>query len=84
FGLLHGLGFASALGELALPEGSELTALLFFNLGVEIGQITVLLTAYLVFGWLQRWPLYRRRVAEPASMTIAGLGLYWLIKRLAY
>lgn len=84
FGLLHGLGFASALGELALPEGSELTALLFFNLGVEIGQITVLLTAYLVFGWLQRWPLYRQRVAEPASMTIAGLGLYWLIKRLAY
>ena len=84
FGLLHGLGFASALGELALPEGSVLSALLFFNLGVEIGQITVLLTAYLVFGWLQRWPLYRQRVAEPASMTIAGLGLYWLIKRLAY
>ncbi len=84
FGLLHGLGFASALSELALPEGSLLSALLFFNLGVEIGQITVLLMAYLVFGWLQRWPLYRQRVAEPASMTIAGLGLYWLIKRLAY
>ena len=84
FGLLHGLGFASALSELAMPEGSVLPALLLFNLGVEIGQITVLLTAYLVFGWLQRWPLYRQRVAEPASMTIACLGLYWLIKRLAY
>jgi hypothetical protein len=84
FGLLHGLGFASALSELALPEGSMLSALLFFNLGVEIGQITVLLMAYVVFGWLQRWPLYRQRVAEPASLTIAGFGLYWLIKRLAY
>ena len=69
FGLLHGLGFASALSELALPEGSVLPALLLFNLGVEIGQITVLLTAYLVFGWLQRWPLYRQRVAEPASIA---------------
>ena len=84
FGLLHGLGFASALSELALPEGSTLSALLFFNLGVEIGQITVLLMAYLVFGWLQHRPLYRQRVAEPASLTIAAFGLYWLIKRLAY
>jgi hypothetical protein len=84
FGLLHGLGFASALSELPLPEDSVLSALLFFNLGVELGQITVLLMAYLVFGWLQRSPLYRQRVAEPASVTIAGLGLYWLIKRLVY
>lgn len=84
FGLLHGLGFASALSELPLPEDSVLSALLFFNLGVELGQITVLLMAYLVFGWLQRSSLYRQRVAEPASVAIAGLGLYWLIKRLVY
>ena len=83
FGLLHGMGFASALSELALPEDSMLPALMFFNLGVEIGQIAVLLIAYVVFGWLQNWPSYRQRVAEPASMIIAGIGLYWLIKRLA-
>ena len=84
FGLLHGLGFASALSDLALPEGSTLIPLLLFNLGVEIGQIAVLLSAYMVFGWFQNWPAYRKRVAEPASVTIAGIGLYWLIKRLAY
>ena len=83
FGLLHGMGFASALSELALPEDSMLPALMFFNLGVEIGQIAVLFIAYVVFGWLQNRPWYRQRVAEPASMIIAGIGLYWLIKRLA-
>ena len=84
FGLLHGLGFASALNALVLPEESMLSALLLFNLGVEVGQLTVLLLAFLAMGWLRKWSLYKKRVAEPASMTIAGVGLYWLFKRLAF
>lgn len=84
FGLLHGLGFASALNALVVPEESMLRALLLFNLGVEFGQLTVLLLAFIAMGWLRKWSLYRKRVAEPASMTIAGVGLYWLFKRLAF
>ncbi|NCF77651.1 MAG: HupE/UreJ family protein [Proteobacteria bacterium] len=84
FGLLHGLGFASALDAVTLPEESMISALLFFNLGVEIGQVAVLLLAYLSVGWLRRWSFYRTRVVEPASVTIAGIGLYWLVKRLAF
>jgi hypothetical protein len=61
-----------------------ISALLFFNLGVEIGQVAVLLLAYLSVGWLRRWSFYRTRVVEPASVTIAGIGLYWLVKRLAF
>lgn len=84
FGLLHGLGFASALSAMTLPEESMITALLLFNVGVELGQISVLVLAYFSVGWLRRWSLYRSRVAEPASLTIAGIGLYWLFKRLAF
>ena len=84
FVLLHGSGFASALDAVTLPEESMISALLFFNLGVEIGQVAVLLLAYLSVGWLRRWSFYRTRVVEPASVTIAGIGLYWLVKRLAF
>lgn len=84
FGLLHGLGFAAALDALVLPEETLLSALLLFNLGVELGQLCVLLLAFTGLGWLRRRASYRERVAEPASITIAGVGLYWLLKRLAF
>ncbi len=84
FGLLHGLGFAAALDALVLPEETLLTALLLFNTGVELGQLCVLLIAFAGFGWLRRRASYRARVAEPASITIAGVGLYWLLKRMAF
>ena len=84
FGLLHGLGFASALGELQLPEENVLTALLLFNLGVEFGQIAVLVLAFAAVGWLRNWSGYTGRVARPATMTIAGAGAYWLIKRVVF
>jgi hypothetical protein len=81
FGLLHGLGFASVLGELGLPQGERVTALLAFNLGVEGGQITVLALAFLVFGVWSRRPWYRGRIAIPASLAIAAVGLYWAVTR---
>ncbi len=84
FGLLHGLGFASALGHVRVPEDTFLLSLAMFNLGVELGQLTVLACAFLVVGWLRRWSAYQVRVAQPASVTIAGVGLYWLVKRLAF
>jgi len=83
FGLLHGLGFAGALREIGLPRSRFLPALLSFNLGVEAGQLTVLALAFCAVGaWLGRRSWYRARVAVPASIAIAAVGLYWTIQRL--
>ncbi|MDC0656732.1 HupE/UreJ family protein [Leisingera sp. SS27] len=82
FGLLHGLGFASVLGEFGLPENQFLPALIGFNVGVEFGQLAVIAVAYLgVRLWFGRHPKYRGRVAIPASVTIAMIGGYWFVER---
>ena len=81
FGLLHGLGFASVLGEVGLPEGQFVPALLGFNLGVELGQLTVVALAFLSVGWFRDRPWYRRRIAMPASVAIAAVGIWWVLER---
>ncbi len=82
FGLLHGLGFASVLAEFGLPDAQFLPALLGFNVGVELGQLTVVGVAYALFGfWFWGHPKYRGRVAIPASFTIALIGAYWFAER---
>ena len=82
FGLLHGLGFASVLGEFGLPASQFLPALIGFNVGVELGQLAVIAAAYLgVRLWFGRHPKYRGRVAIPASVTIAMIGGYWFVER---
>lgn len=63
FGLLHGMGFANALGELGLPEKHYLTSLLLFNVGVELGQLTVIVAAFFLFGkWFGDEPYYRKKM----------------------
>lgn len=83
FGLLHGLGFAGVLREMALGQAQMLTGLLAFNLGVEAGQLAVIGTALLV---TQRFARdanrYRRWVATPVSAAIALAGLLWTVQRL--
>jgi hypothetical protein len=81
FGLLHGLGFAGVLRELGLPRSEFLTALLSFNVGVEIGQLSVIAAAALVLSPALRRPWYRQRVAIPLSIGIALVGVYWTIAR---
>ena len=83
FGLVHGLGFAGALQELNLPATSLMVGLLGFNLGVEFGQIGVISLAWLATRWLRREDLYRKLVAVPASVAIAGFGLWWTVQRIA-
>jgi hypothetical protein len=83
FGLLHGMGFAGALGELGLPRSEFVTALVGFNLGVEAGQLTVIAAAFALVGWHcgnRSW--YRRIIVVPASAAIAGVAVYWTIARL--
>jgi hypothetical protein len=82
FGLLHGMGFAGVLTEIGLPRSEFLPALLSFNAGVELGQLTVILAAFLLVGvWFRRKPWYRRRIVVPASLLIAATGLFWFIQR---
>jgi hypothetical protein len=82
FGLLHGLGFAFVLAEFGLPSDSFLTSLFAFNIGVEAGQLTVLLVAaMLLYSWSKK-PSYRICVQIPGSALIGFVGLYWTIERL--
>ena len=82
FGLIHGLGFAGVLGELGLPEDAFTSSLVMFNIGVELGQLAVILIAYLLVGrWFSKKEWYRKRVVYPVSASIACVGLYWAIER---
>ena len=83
FGLLHGMGFAGVLQEIGLPRSEFLTALLTFNLGVELGQLTVITSAYLLVGlWWKTKSWYRARLVQPLSALIAAVGVYWTIERI--
>ena len=83
FGLLHGLGFAGVLSELGLPRQELTTALIAFNAGVELGQLTVVAAALAVVGWWRDRSWYHRRIVIPASSLIGLVGLYWAVERVA-
>ena len=83
FGLLHGMGFAGVLTEIGLPRSEFLTALLTFNLGVELGQLAVIASAFLLLGmWWKDKPWYRARIVQPLSALIAITGCYWTVERI--
>jgi hypothetical protein len=82
FGLIHGMGFAGVLSELGLPPSDYLVALLSFNVGVELGQIAVILLAYFLLGrWFADKSWYRSWVVTPISAFIALVALFWTIER---
>ena len=82
FGLLHGLGFASVLGELGGGQANFVARLIGFNIGVEIGQLAVIAVAFLLVGLtMGSQPWYRARVAIPASLIIALIGVHWFMDR---
>ena len=97
FGLLHGLGFASVLGDFGLPEGQFIPALIGFNVGVEVGQLTVIALAALLV-WLavhaaraaplngleeevREYPVMFRAVSVTGSLLIALIGAWWVVER---
>jgi hydrogenase/urease accessory protein HupE len=83
FGLLHGLGFAGVLLELGLPRNEFLTALIAFNIGVELGQLTVITAAFATVAfWFRNKPWYRQRIVVPVSVLIAATGAYWTVERI--
>lgn len=84
FGLIHGMGFASALSAYGLPRDAFYYSLITFNVGVEIGQFTVILACWLAFGhWFSGRTWYRQRVVMPISASIALLAIYWTFERLS-
>jgi len=88
FGLLHGLGFASALAEVGLPQLSIPVALLFFNVGVEIGQLLFIAAVFAVIA-AARWIARRVRVPRPDWLwrlppyAIGGIASFWVLDRVA-
>ena len=82
FGLLHGLGFASVLGDLGLAESRFILSLIAFNVGVEFGQLAIIVCAYIIltlpFGQSEA---YRRFIVIPGSLSIALVGLWWTLER---
>lgn len=91
FGLVHGLGFAGFFGALGLPPGQFWSALIGFNLGVEIGQLAVIFVAAILGASLRRWwhdregrRRYRRAVVLPGSLAIGLTGLWWGVTRLLW
>lgn len=84
FGLVHGMGFAGVLIDLGLPDREFMTALIAFNLGVEFGQITVILLAFILMGkWFGNQTWYRTGIVVPLSVAIAVIALYWTIERVS-
>ena len=97
FGLLHGLGFASVLAEFGLPQEQFVPALIGFNVGVELGQLTVIAMAFILI-WLgvfaarraalsgveelvTEYPVMFRAVSVTGSLVIALIGVWWVIER---
>jgi hypothetical protein len=81
FGLLHGFGFASVLAEMGLPTGARLVSLVAFNLGVEAGQLAVVLAIMPLAYLFRSTAFYRRGVMPWGSSAIACLALVWFVQR---
>ncbi len=84
FGLLHGFGFAAVLGEIGLPREGLLTALLAFNLGIEIGQAVFAAAIFALLRAAARLPALAqpRRMQRIAAYAVGILACYWMFERI--
>ena len=85
FGLIHGMGFASALNEIGLPSNQFFLSIFSFNVGVELGQASVILAVFALiifpFGKIKN---YRKALVYPLSIAIAAIAFYWTIERVFF
>lgn len=84
FGLIHGLGFATVLRDLGVGTGGSgiVVPLLSFNLGVELGQLLVVVLIAPLIYWASRVPSLKHRLVPVCSTFVTGAGLFWLAERL--
>ena len=80
FGLLHGFGFAGALSEIGIANEQLLLSLLFFNVGIEVGQL-IMIPLFLISIWLLQKIKFNFSVTKLSSYAIGGMGSFWLIER---
>ncbi|MBP9838493.1 MAG: HupE/UreJ family protein [Proteobacteria bacterium] len=83
FGLIHGFGFASVLNELDLSQNSLVTALLSFNLGVEIGQLAIVSIFLPIAFYFRNSIFYKKYFKITASWTILIIAIYWFVERIS-
>lgn len=81
FGLIHGFGFASVLADLGLPQGALVLALVGFNVGVELGQLAIVVAFLPLAFWLRATRFYRVGVLIGGSMVVAFLASWWFFQR---
>jgi hypothetical protein len=82
FGLVHGMGFAGALSDLGMPRSAFAEALVAFNLGVELGQLSIILFMFFAVATpFAKKSWYRRGIVIPCSLAIAAVALYWTVER---
>ena len=80
---MHGFGFGGYLSEIGLPDGSQLPALFGFNIGVELGQILLVIIFFLLIRLLTYVWSKNKFLIEPfIASTLISLGLYWFILRI--
>ena len=85
FGLLHGMGFASMLADFGMPNNAFSTALISFNIGVELGQLAIIALAFiLVAYWFRHKDWYRKVIVIPVSVVISIIGVYWTYDRIVF
>jgi hydrogenase/urease accessory protein HupE len=81
FGLAHGFGFAGALTEASFPASDVASALLLFNVGVELGQLAIVAGILPLLLLLRRYPRISARVLQAASAAVVSAGLFWFATR---
>tara|TARA_B100000700_G_scaffold315948_1_gene404712 strand:- start:61 stop:813 length:753 start_codon:yes stop_codon:yes gene_type:complete len=81
FGLLHGLGFAAVLSHYGLPKDNFVSLLLAFNIGVELGQLSVLIFAFILAKLILQKKWQSEKVKITASILIGCVGVFWFIER---
>ena len=81
FGLIHGFGFASVLADLGLPQGALVLALVGFNLGVEVGQVAIVVAFVPLAFWLRTTRFYRSGVLIIGSVLVALIAGWWFVQR---
>ncbi|HJN49434.1 MAG: HupE/UreJ family protein [Pseudomonadales bacterium] len=83
FGLLHGLGFAAVLTEIGLPQTELVTGLVFFNVGVEIGQLLFALAVIAALRFMNRWSWFASQGQTVIGYFAGCVAAYWFIERTA-
>ena len=83
FGLIHGFGSAGVLREINLGPADFATSLVFFNVGVELGQLATIAIAYGAVGfWFSQKDWYRARIVRPLTILIGTTGFVWFLERI--